>query len=193
MSVHCALPTFESSVAEPLRTYFSDKMKEFQSAAIRMSEEAKRLYEASTDRSTFIPYSMEQNYQISYNENGYFCVSRDLFEFEGGAQSMSWINAETFDLRTNQLATLDDLFLVDKNAYNPFLVSYVCELIKQDPGNYYDDSLDRVTGALNSVIFALSDEGLVLYFSTYTIAPYTTGSPSFTIPYSELKPIWKAF
>jgi len=55
---------------------------------------------------------------------------------------------------------------------------------------YFDDYEKNVANYFNPKSFYLVPDGIVIYFQQYEIAPYASGIPQFTIPYSAyiLKP-----
>ena len=51
---------------------------------------------------------------------------------------------------------------------------------------YFEDTLEKYTG-FNENNFYFNDNGIVIYFQSYEIAPYASGSPEFNISYSFLR------
>ena len=49
-----------------------------------------------------------------------------------------------------------------------------------------EDTLEKYTG-FNENNFYFNDNGIVIYFQSYEIAPYASGSPEFNISYSFLR------
>ncbi len=56
--------------------------------------------------------------------------------------------------------------------------------IAKDPSGYFDNYPPLVAGTFNKNSFYCTDEGIVVYFQQYDIAPYSSGIPEFPLPYS---------
>lgn len=57
----------------------------------------------------------------------------------------------------------------------------IIEQLKTSPQSYFDDYAKLVAKTLNLNSFYLTQDGVVLYFQQYDIAPYAAGFPEFMI------------
>ena len=111
----------------------------------------------------------------------------------GSDRSIYYINLKT----GNQYKSLTELIKPDlKDEALSFLSKVVSDRMKEDIDIYWEDHV-RVTPETR---FALSDDGITIYFGEYEIAAYAAGMPEFFIPYSDLtkfidteSDFWKAF
>ena len=92
-----------------------------------------------------------------------------------------FINAR---LNCNELSEL----FPDISNVKEYIIKMINEQIEKqikDGDNYYfEDYSKLVTETFNEDSFYLTQEGVVIYFGQYDIAPYSSGIRTFTIPYS---------
>jgi len=60
------------------------------------------------------------------------------------------------------------------------------ENMQQQP-IYFEDYRNLIVQHFNPASYYLSNDGLVIYYQQYEIAPYATGIVEFTIPFSVLE------
>ena len=72
----------------------------------------------------------------------------------------------------------------------------VTEGMQEEPERYFQDYVEPE----QIQAFHLENDGLIIYFGEYEIAPYAAGLPEFYIPFSEIMDLidtegdfWKAF
>ncbi|MDR0381783.1 MAG: DUF3298 and DUF4163 domain-containing protein [Oscillospiraceae bacterium] len=192
--VRCALPALPDDAPAAIRAYYDDKSRAFRQTGEELQRDARAHYEASrSGEFDFVPYTLEQNFMVSYNQNGLLSVVRDISVFSGGAHGDILVETETFRLTDGRLLSLDDLFSVGRDEYRPRLMEAVCALIEKNPEDYYENYREVVEEYFPEETFALTEDGLALYYGTYTLAPFAGGIPRFEIPYGQLADIWKAF
>ena len=132
----------------------------------------------------------EVHYTVTNNKK-IFSLLIYYYEYYGGAHGLTtkrsiniyMPNSEGFKDEENFLL-LEDIFL-DKVDYKTIINNYIINEIKKEPEKYFQDTLEKYTG-FNEKNFYFNDKGLVIYFQSYEIAPYASGSPEFNIPYSFL-------
>lgn len=121
----------------------------------------------------------------------------DLLEYEywfGAHGGHTWDNVYV-NIRNGKVYTLDDLFKSPAEARKR-LSGKVSEAMAEERGKYFEDEVQPE----QLQRFHLEDEGLLIYFDEYEIAPYAAGMPEFYIPYSEIMDLidtegdfWRAF
>lgn len=99
------------------------------------------------------------------------------------------------NIRNGKAYTIDDLFKSPYEARRR-LAEKVTEAIWEDRDAYLEDHVEPEQ--INS--FKINNDGLIIYFGEYEIAPYAAGMPSFNIPFSEIMDLidtegdfWKSF
>lgn len=138
----------------------------------------------------FESLTFDENFGVMLNAMEVFSMRMLHSEYTGGAHPNSSAGHVTFDLKTGEELTLDDLLI-------PGWRDPVTELAESQLREQYDlkegDALnDR--GPLFENVFELNDnwflspEGLGFSFDPYEIGPYAAGFIEPVIPYAKLKP-----
>ncbi len=149
---------------------------------------------------TIINYYLKDNIDnyyflyIDYKEykyKEYISLVFNISYFTGGAHPTYETKTINYNIKNNNFITIDNLINKDKNILNK-LSTYSREyfnnnnLFKEKIVN--DMMLEGTTGAKeNYQRFNLSNDGLIIYFERYQIAPYYYGDYSITIPYQYLE------
>ena len=98
---------------------------------------------------------------------------------------MNWLTASNVNLQTGRDDQLSDLFVADAD-YRGFLSQFV-----RREGEKRNYPLWGFDGIRPDSTFYLTNEGIVLFFQPYEIAPYSEGVVRILIPYRELSGILK--
>lgn len=150
------------------------------------SEEYKKSYEADSNKDNTIKYQYEAiyNYKIAYNKNNILSIPLTMYEFTGGAHGLTNIKSFNYDLVKEKELKLEDLFKANSN-YKEVINNHIKEEISKQPENYFQGQYG-FSSIKDNQDFYISDEGIVIYFSLYDIAPYSSGIPMFTITWDEI-------
>ena len=150
------------------------------------SEEYKKSYEADSNKDNTIKYQYEAiyNYKIAYNKNNILSIPLTMYEFTGGAHGLTNIKSFNYDLATGKELKLEDLFKSNSN-YKEVINNHIKKEISKQTENYFQGQ-DGFSSIKDNQDFYISDEGIVIYFSLYDIAPYSSGIPMFTITWDEI-------
>lgn len=130
-----------------------------------------------------LPYEAVATYFVSYNKNGILSVTVELYSYTGGAHGMTERISYNTDLNTGKNLLLKDLF---KKGYD-YQTAINKEIKKQiaaaPEGTFFKDEFKTIKSGQP---YYLKDDGIVIYFGLYDIAPYAYGFPEFFIPYEML-------
>lgn len=132
----------------------------------------------NADRHNFIG-----EYEIPYNSDRYLSVVQSYYIFSGGAHGNTYYDTGTYDLQTGEKITLDDVFAPQVD-YSKLLTQIVREEIKGRGKSDHYIFFERVDP---EVQFYLTEEGIVLLYPPYAIAPYVEGTIRFTIPWMKIQ------
>ena len=135
-------------------------------------------------------YFLYINYK-EYKYKDYISLVFNISYFTGGAHPNYEIKTINYNTKNNNFITITNLINKDKNILNK-LSTYSRKyfnnnsLFKEKIVN--DMMLEGTTGDKeNYQRFNLSNDGLIIYFERYQIAPYYYGDYKITIPYQYLK------
>ena len=132
----------------------------------------------------FRPFEAVLNYTITYNRCNYLSMYRDGYEYTGGAHGTTLRQSDTFDTTNGRTFCLSDFFF-DCPDYREYIIK---QIIKQADKNmrentyiYFDNYKELIRENFNPKNFYLTNEGIVICFQQYEIAPYSTGIVEFTV------------
>ena len=105
----------------------------------------------------------------------------------GAAHPLSFIDTVSYDIRTGEILGLGDLFVANSD-YLAKISSKSRELLIKKLGASEKETIDAGTTAEeeNFSVFEFTDNGLVLIFNPYQVAPYSAGIIEITIPWNQL-------
>jgi hypothetical protein len=114
----------------------------------------------------------------------------------GGVHPNNLLSSVCFDLYTGLPVPLASFFTIPENDVIDQLLDLVYQqtstLTDESGALIYDCSLDTLHAYFKPGNFYLTDEGFVIYYQPYDIAPYAAGLPEFLIPYDQLAGILRS-
>ena len=132
-------------------------------------------------------YEAFEEYEVTYNENCTISLYFDRYEYTGGAHGNTVRRADTWNVNNGKEIELNQFF-PDISNVQEYIIKLINEQIenqiKAGDNYYFEDYSKLVTENFNKDSFYLTQDGVVIYFGQYDIAPYSSGIPTFTIPYS---------
>ena len=127
---------------------------------------------------------------VYYNDNGVFSVLADDYFYAGGAHPSVFMRADSFVTESGARLKLAEVWGLDAEATLTEIYSVVAEQIRvereTDAFGYYDDYEEFYREYYDPNDFALTAEGLTVFYQPYTISPYAAGIPRFVIPFKQL-------
>lgn len=117
---------------------------------------------------------------ISFTQQGY--------EYSGGAHGMPYWIAHTFDLHTGEELGLSFFVANEEAEFKDIVTEQFIRMYDVDPDLYWDDAITIVQESVDfESPFYLKEEGLVIYFGPYELAPYAAGFVEIVVPYENLE------
>ena len=126
----------------------------------------------------FNRYTLDMNYQITYNSGCITSLYTDTYTYMGGAHQEVKRISDTWDFSTGRQLHLDDISALTPAALNGLQTSVerqIAERLKESPGSYFEDYPYLLRNKFN-----LRPGYIVIYYQQYEIAPYATGIPEFS-------------
>lgn len=119
------------------------------------------------------------------NSFGILSIGIDLnLYFKGGAHGDHTFQSYNFDKKTNNLVSFENLFTTeDIKFYN----KYINKMIKDGKKVYNTNGnavifFDDAEANINDSAFYFDGDDLVFVFGLYSLAPYSSGMPTFRVP-----------
>lgn len=153
-----------------------------------LSNTYKQDYEKENSKSKEKPmkyqYEAVGDYNVQYNKNNILSIPLTLYQFTGGAHGLTSINSYNYDLDKGKEIQLQDLFK-ENTKYKEVINKQIQQEIDKNKGIYFNGE-NGFKGISDNQKFYITDKGIVIYFTLYEIAPYSTGIPTFTITWDEI-------
>lgn len=133
----------------------------------------------------FRPYSLDVTYKVPYNTKDFVSLVVDYYQFTGGAHGLTTRNTYNYDFVKGKRLRLFELFK-DGYDYQTKINSIIKQEISKNPEEYFQDQ-NGFKGIKNKQDFYIDNDGIVIVFQLYEIAPYVAGIREFHIPFSQLQ------
>lgn len=132
----------------------------------------------------------EYTLYVTYNESTYKDILSYIFYIEtytGGAHPDHKIWTVNYDVKKNEFITIDTLINNNPDILKALSEASRKKLLKNPKITSTEMMYSGTTPEkTNFEHFNFLENGLVIYFERYQVAPYVSGSISVTIPYHEL-------
>lgn len=132
------------------------------------------------------------DFEVTYNANCALSLYFDQYEYAGGAHGLTVRSSDSWNLMRSKKIEMTDLYPQRNNLRDMLIgiiVGQVAAGYNPEESIYFEDYDKLVRETLKINNFYLIPEGVVIYFQEYDIAPYSTGMPTFVIPFSPTGPI----
>jgi Protein of unknown function (DUF3298)/Deacetylase PdaC len=193
---------FNDAIKDSLTKFIQDMLLDnyFHEQRTKSLDEMTKLYfeDYKNTQTDFIEYNLpwEINNTISINYNAQCIVSfqSEFYHFTGGAHGMTGVYFANFNSQNGKRLMLSDLLIsgfekqLDNIAEKIF--RKVRELKPEDKLEEAGFWFEGNRFALNEN-FGIKNDGLIFYFNSYEIAPYSMGPTEILIPYAEIRNLVK--
>lgn len=137
-------------------------------------------------------YEAYVDYIVSYNQDCALSLYFDQYEYTGGAHGNTLRYSDTWDMQRSRRISLSDLFR-ETSDYKEYIIQNINSQIENEimsgSAAYFDHYDVLVRNNFKDNNFYLTPEGVEIYYQQYDIAPYSSGIPTFLIPYSLKGPL----
>jgi hypothetical protein len=131
-------------------------------------------------------FSFETGFDIKLLNESYLSLVLNHYEFTGGAHGNFYSMGYTFDLKSGDLITLDEIIKANS-------IPEITKLCERKLLEMYESPSISETGIFEDYIeltveqdFHLLPNALVFQFDPYEIAPYSMGNIEIILPYEEI-------
>ena len=177
----------------------SQRINDYYAYTSRQTEKYCRtvLFPQAVDNARYIPsnqppfnsYTLDLNYKITYNTG---CITSLYFEqytYMGGAHGATVRNSDTWDFKTGRRLTLGNFYPLSPASLQQLfneMEQQVVEKQKASPSSFFDDYSSLLQKTFNPKSYYLTNDGVIIYYQQYDVAPYATGLPEFLFPYQDM-------
>lgn len=128
-------------------------------------------------------YEVYINNEVMYDRNSIISIAITKYKFIGGAHGMTYLDAYNYNLLTGDRLKLEDMFKTGVD-YDKIVNNFITEQINNNPDLYFKGD-QGFKGISENQPFYIDDDGIVIYFGLYEIAPYYVGIPKFKLKFDE--------
>lgn len=165
--------------------YLEDAMDHYGTEVSWAQEEGRELY--------WNAYSIYSEYSVERNDGKVVSFVENAYDYTGGAHGMGGTFGITFDARTGEQLTFEDLTEDGENArvFVEEQISLQAQKMQEDYEKgvselaLYEDYVQYIPDVLRENTWYLSKEGFVVVANEYLLAPYAAGRLHFLIPWEE--------
>lgn len=129
-------------------------------------------------------YVVNVNNTIHYNKDNILSLTLHLYSYTGGAHGATSDESLNIDTQTGNNGVLKD-FLGNNSGYDETILNEIKKEVAKNPEMFFKEEVDKITKLPYNQKFFITDDGVVVYFDEYAIAPYVAGRPQFLIPFSK--------
>lgn len=178
---------YNKKIVDDINKKISTDVIDFRDRIKEESQKYKKQYEEVYSKLSedYVKYQYEAyaNYKVAYNKNNYLSIPIKTYEFTGGAHGMTYLKTYNYDLLTGKELTLKEMF---KNGvdYKEVVNDFISKEISKNPNMYFEGK-EGFKGISDKQEFYIDEDGLVIYFQLYDIAPYYVGIPEFKMTWAE--------
>ena len=139
----------------------------------------------SKSNEEYIKYQYEVyiNDEVTYDRNNIMSIAITKYQFTGGAHGMTYLDTYNYNLLNGDRLTLEHMFKSGVD-YKEIVNKFITEEINDNPEEYFKGD-ERFKGIGENQPFYIDEDGIVVYFGLYEIAPYYVGMPKFKLKFDE--------
>lgn len=156
-------------------------------ARIKLYPQAVKQYQfAKSQNFPFNAYELVQAFETTYCKKPIISLYYDQYEYTGGAHGNTVRTGNTWDLNKASLINLSDLFAKDYDYKKVIIKAVEAEAQRRKISgkvDYFDNLNENIVKFYDDKNFYLSENGVVVFYPLYTIAPYVAGIQTFTVPW----------
>jgi hypothetical protein len=136
-----------------------------------------------------MPWSIEIHGKLLYHSDKIVSIEMEEYSFTGGAHPNYNTTLFNFDLISGETIRLED-YIVDQEKLKAIASEKFRKVREIKKGQSFESAgfLFGESFTLPSN-FALTEEGLYLFYNPYEVGAYVLGPTAFTIPYEEIESI----
>jgi len=122
-----------------------------------------------------------------FNER-FISYTQQEYDYSGGAHGMPYWVPHTFDLHTGEELDLSFFVANEEEEFKDIVTEHFIKMYDVDSDLYWDDAVETVREYVDfRWPFYLNEDGVVIYFSPYDLAPYAAGFVEIVVPYEDLE------
>ncbi len=147
--------------------------------------DAKELFDYNmANNFPFSPYELIYTFTTTYNSNTMLSLFSDQYIYAGGAHGSTIRTSQNWNMNNGLQISLSSLFHNDCSYIILILKEIFHQIEKQvenGTNSFFEDYAKLAVENFKLEQFYLTDDGVVIFYQQYDIAPYSSGIPTFII------------
>lgn len=177
-----------SDAQENINDYFSGLNFNFVHTIQPTISDATQYYDDNSNDPNFYwnPYEVEETFDMTRGDETCISFKQTDYTYLGGAHPGIMLSGVNFDTATGNVLNFEDVVSNEASAYT-FATGYLLDLMAEPSyeGYFFDDYENTVNTIDLANRWYFSEEGFVVIFNQYDVAPYAAGNFELTIPYDD--------
>ena len=176
-------------LAKSVNNEFSKLVKDFNKTADQLVKDAEEQNAEQADEFGEVDYYYVNSASVVRADSKVFSIVINYEMYSGGAHGSHAVEGLVFDSKTGKLLSWKDF-----KDVAPQVKDYVFDIINESGAKGqdllfedYEETINKdFDKQLDTIAMWLDGRGLSVAFGEYEIAPYASGTVTFTVPYSAL-------
>jgi desulfoferrodoxin (superoxide reductase-like protein) len=186
VKVELKVPEVTDMLNEEAKTKLNNQLMSIYDLKASLEDEAKQAaVDFEPQGIPFHTYELVADYNVSYNQKGILSLTTSIYSYTGGAHGGTGNISYNVDINSGETISLKSMFKDEVN-YQELINEEIRKQIAQNPDIYFDGDMGFQTIA-DDQSFYIKEGTIVICFSEYEIAPYSSGSPEFEIQLDQFK------
>ena len=181
------LKLYDKQIITNINNEIYENVISFKNNIKKQAIQYKKLYNEKllNDDKNYIKYQYEVyiNNEVTYHRNNIISIVMTKYEFTGGAHGMTYLETYNYNLLNGNKLTLKDMFKIGLD-YKKIVNNFILQEINNEPEFYFKGD-EGFKGISENQTFYIDNDGIVIYFGLYEIAPYYLGIPKFKLKFDE--------
>ena len=147
---------------------------------------AKDYTQSDNENRPFHTYDLQNAIFAPYARAPFLSTYNDVYEYTGGAHGITTRYSDTYNTRTGRRLPLSKFF-PESCCYKDIAIEEIkrqAQIRQKNEQMFFDEYLEDIPKYFECKNYYLRDNGLVIYYQLYTIAPYSSGIIEFFMPFS---------
>lgn len=158
-------------------------------------KDAEEFYKNLGEETSRLPFEVKATFDVDTNRKDILSITSIKSVYLGGAHPDSVKTSEVYDMKAGKKLLLTDILNLSQDEIDKLVVDKFNTYIEKSLGVTSSDTIAELKDVLNNekgnVCYYVTDDGVVLYFQVYDIAPYAAGYPETKIAYAGNKDMFK--
>ena len=158
-------------------------------------KDTEEFYKNLKDDTAMLPFEANVTFDVDTNRKDLLSITSLEYIYLGGAHPNTTKTSGVYDMKAGKKLALTDILNLSQDEADKLVVDKFGAYIDKEFGGadkeYTAELKKNLDDKKRNVCYYVTDDGAVLYFRVYDIAPYAAGYPEVKIAYADNKDMFK--